>query len=148
MFVVADRQYVTRLLLIDFEGYLEENNYTYDYPTTATVNLGGQEYLPDAWVVTDEMLVQQRPDSDLMQIFRFVQEQGYSIPNAAIIQRFVRVVDETKRNELLICYMEDVTALGMTEADLAADERTAAQRENIIQDVREHAVASFTILST
>src|SRR6266487_684841 len=64
VFVVADHQHATRVLVIDFEGYLEDNTYTYEYPTTATLNLGGQEYLADAWLLTNELLTQQRPDSD------------------------------------------------------------------------------------
>jgi hypothetical protein len=147
VFVVADRQHATRVLLFDFEGYLEDNTYTYEYPTTATVNLGGQEYLADAWLLTDELLAQQRPDSDVIQIFTFIQQQGYTLPNTAMVQRFVRLVDAAKRNELLVFYIEALASLGVSEAERSAEELAPAQRERITQAVGERAIASFRVVS-
>jgi hypothetical protein len=146
VFVVGERHHATRVLLIDLEGYLEDNTYTYDYPTSASVNLGGQDYIADAWLLTDELLAQQRPDSDLIQIFAFIQQQGYTLPNVAMIQRFARLVDAAERNELLVFYMQDVATLGVTEADLNSDEPVLVQRERITQAVRERVAASFSIL--
>ena len=145
VFVVADRQHVTRMVLIDFEGYLEDTPYTYDYPPTTTVNLGGQEYLADAWLVTDELLAQQRQDSDLVQIVTFIQHHGYTLPHAAMLQRFVRVVDAAKRHEVLIFYLEEVASRALTTAERTADGPVLPHHEHIMQEVRERAMTSFMI---
>ncbi len=36
-------------------------------------------------------------------------------------QRLVHLVDEAKRNELMIIYMEDLSGMGLTAADLALE---------------------------
>ena len=90
----AAQRHVTRLLVIQFEGYLEDNDYTYDYPVIQAVKLDGQEYIADAWLMRDEMLALQRPDSDLARVFALLQERGYHIPRLGMLQRFVRLVDE------------------------------------------------------
>src|SRR6059036_3730406 len=45
-FVEADKQrHIKSMYMVQFEGYLPNNNATYDYPLTKTVDLGGQTYI-------------------------------------------------------------------------------------------------------
>ncbi len=148
VFVVADQQYVRRALVIDFEGYLEDNTYTYNYPATATINLSGQEYIADASLLTHDLRAKLRPDSDPIQIFSFIQQQGYTLPDAFMIQRFVRLADAAKRSELLVFYLEDAISLGVSEAELSANGLAPTKREHILKELSERAKASFTIVST
>ena len=42
-------------------------------------------------------------------------------------QRLVHLVDEAKRNELMIIYMEDLSGMGLTASDLGEGGRAAAR---------------------
>ncbi len=61
-------------------------------------------------------------------------------------QRLVYLVDEAKRNELMIIYLEDLSGMGLTAADLAADGRSAARWDEISKGLLERAVKGMKIL--
>ena len=144
LFVAHDHHRVERLLLVQFEGYLDHNDHVYDYPITETVTIGGHAYLTDAAVMS--LATPPPPDSDVGRALARLGELGYVLPAAGVSQRFVRVLDETKRNELLILYAEDLGAFGLTVDDVAPGGPGAERWDEIARSVRERALASFTVL--
>ena len=60
-------------------------------------------------------------------------------------QRLVHLVDEKKRNELMIIYMEDLTAIKLTAKELAPDGRAAAQWDDIAKGLLDRAVKGIEI---
>ena len=138
LFVVAEQHHIRRLLIVQFEGYLDDNDYTYDYPITQTITLGAHGYLTDASAVNLPLLIQERPDSEIARIVTFLRDKGNRMADDVISQRFVRLVDEARRNEILLFYGEE-----LTDTSLAADLASGGQ---IAQDLQERALASFTIV--
>src|ERR687894_628686 len=58
LFVVADEQHtVRRLVWVQFEGFLPDNERTYRYPVTQTVTIGGVEFIYDASTVELEAAI-------------------------------------------------------------------------------------------
>nr|MBA3570468.1 hypothetical protein [Pyrinomonadaceae bacterium] len=71
-------------------------------------------------------------NSDGSKARSFLENKGYRIAgDDLLMQRLVHLVDEAKRNELMIIYIEDLSGLGLTAADLAPDGRAAARWEDI-----------------
>ena len=93
-----------RLLVIQFEGYLDDNTHTYDYSFAETIALGNRPFHTDRAVV--DLVPAPPADSDIGRVLRLVEAQGYALPARAIVQRFVYLPDRAKRNELLIFYAE------------------------------------------
>ena len=122
-----------RLLVVQFEGYLEGNDHVYDYPSTDTVLLGDRPFLADAAVV--DLAPPPPPDSDVGRVLNLLEGQGYALPARAAVQRFVHLPDEAKRHELILFYAE---GLGHGESE-------AAPREEVAGAVRERALESFTV---
>jgi hypothetical protein len=133
-FVNADKQQrIKRMYMTQFEGYLPNIDARYDYPLTKTVNLGGQTYIVDAEVIPNvPAALKQNPQSDVARAASFLESKGYRIPESIIFQRFVRLVDEAKRNEFILLYVE---AAG---ADASA--------ENEKQEFSKRALKGFTII--
>jgi len=112
-FVDADTQtrIIKRMYWVQFEGYLTGVNAKYDYPANETVTIAGQTYLvnaesvPNIWEVVRRM-----PQSDVERGIKFLQSKGYRMNEAVRYQRFVRLVDEAKRNEMILTYIEDASA--------------------------------------
>jgi hypothetical protein len=90
-------------------------------------------------------LEEARPDSDSARAMDFLKERGYEPFEDIAYVRFVRLLDEAKRKELLFSYSEDLAPLGLTAADLAEGGRAAGMREEILEGIVRKAMAAVTI---
>ena len=130
-----NQQLIKRMYMVQFEGYLPNVNATYDYPATETVNLAGQTYLVNAERIPNvSATLKQDPQSDVARAGSFLEGKGYRISESIMFQRFVRLVDEAKRNEFILLYVED-TGPG-----------AAAENERARQEFSSRALKGFTIL--
>jgi hypothetical protein len=111
-FVDADSQgRIKRMYWVQFEGYLPGVDAKYNYPVTETVTIDGQTFMVNAESVPNvPAVLKQDPQSDAARAASFLESKGYRMSQSIRFQRFVRLVDEAKRNELLLIYIEDVGA--------------------------------------
>lgn len=145
-FVAADHNRIKRMFMVQFEGYLPSNTHTYNYQISQTVKLGGLDFMYDTSVVNVPAFRKQYPDSDAGRAAAFLEGKGYHLEGEDIIyQRFVRLVDEARRNELLIIYYENLSGTGLTAADLSENGRAAGQRDKLFQEVQERALKGFKV---
>jgi hypothetical protein len=144
-FVDADKQgRIRRLYWVQFEGYLPNNTHSYRYQATKTINLGGLDFIADAYA-RNRKANPGRPDSDGSRAQAFLESKGYRIGDEVLSQRLVHLVDEAKRNELMVIYLEDLSALGVTAADLAPGGKAAAKWGDISQGLLVRAVKGMQI---
>lgn len=146
-FIRADRRKnIRQIYTVQFEGFLPDNNKTYNYDSIKeTISLGGASYLKNFIFGRPENEIRERPDSDTARRWKFLAEKGYILPAEAIGQRFVRLLDEAKRNEILIIYHEDLKNLGTTEAELDKPE-SAEKLKRVFSEVEKHALEGFKVL--
>ncbi|HEX4950801.1 MAG TPA: hypothetical protein VFZ34_29335 [Blastocatellia bacterium] len=144
-FVDADQdKRIRRLYWVQFEGYLPDNTHSYNYRSPTKVNLGGLEFFADAYA--REVGTGGRPDSDGAKAQAYLASQGYQLTsNQMLMQRLVHLVDEAKRNELMMIYMEDLSPLKLTAADLAPNGKAAAQWEEIAKGLLTRATQGVTL---
>jgi hypothetical protein len=145
-FVDADKEgRVKRMYWAQFEGYLPSNTHTYRYKVNKTANIGGLEFIADAFARNIKGNPG-RPDSDGARARAFLEDKGYRMASDDVLsQRLVHLVDETKRDELMIIYMEDLSGMGLTASDLAEGGRAAAQWDEISNGLLERAVKGMNI---
>ena len=145
-FVDADGTRIRRMYMVQFEGYLPTNTHTYSYNLKDTVNLGGLEFMYDTSVANVPAFRKQYPDSDAGRAAAFLEGKGYVLEGMDIIfQRYVRLVDETRRNELLVIYYENLKSTGFTAADLSPNGRAAAERDRVSREVHKRALKGFKV---
>jgi hypothetical protein len=117
-FVEADRQRnVQRLYWLQFEGYLPTKpklKHRYDSPRHAT--LGGLDFYVDTWVGANDDKVTAGSDSE--HIEALIRAHGYKMPAGMMYVRLVHLLNEQKREELMIIYGEDLAHTGFAAADL------------------------------
>ncbi len=133
-------------IVVQFEHYLEGNDYTYNYDSPGRITLGQHEYIYDVQAANVPTAIAHRPDSDGAQVVRLVREKGYEVPQEAIFARFVRMLDDTNRRELLIIYSEPLSQPGLTAADLQPGGRAEEQISVLSQQLVERALGSFEIV--
>jgi hypothetical protein len=145
-FVDADKEgRVKRIYWVQFEGYLPSNTHTYRYKANKTANIGGLEFVADAYARNIKGN-SGRPDSDGARARAFLESKGYRMASDDVLyQRLVHLVDDAKRNELMIIYMEDLSGMGLTAADLAEGGRAAARWDEISKGLLERAVKGLKI---
>jgi hypothetical protein len=135
-FVDADNQQrIKRMYMVQFEGYLPNISARYDYPVTKTISLGEQAYIVDAESIPNvSAALKQDPQSDVAHAASFLTSKGYRVSESIMFQRFVRLVDEVKRNEFILLYVEDIGAGAPSETERAK------------QEFSSRALQGFTIL--
>lgn len=133
-FVDADaRGRIRRMYMLQFEGYLPGIDASYNYEAKETVKLGGVDYIVNVENVPNvAAALAQQPESDAARAVEFLKTKGYSVGESVRFQRFVRLVDDSKRNEFIMLYVEDA---GTSQPD-----------EKAMREFRERALKGFAIL--
>lgn len=144
-FVDADRnKRINRFYWIQFEGYLPSNKHTYKYESNKVVKIGHLDFFADAYA-RNIKATPSRAGSDGSRAQEFLKRKGFSIGDEVIMQRLVHLTDETKRNELMIIYLEDLSALGVTAAELAPGGSKAANWEETSRALLERAIKGLKV---
>jgi hypothetical protein len=145
-FVIPDAERrVLRQLWFQFEGYLENNNRTYNYSGMESLNLNGFTFLHDTHPMNVERVYEERPTSDFAHVTDFLKDKGYLLTGDMMAQRMIWL-DADLRNELMIIYWEDLDVTGYRLADLAEGGPADAEWPVLSQALRERSLASFKIL--
>jgi hypothetical protein len=133
-FVDADASgRIRRMYMLQFEGYLPGVDASYNYEAKETVKLGGVDYIVNAESVPNvKAALGQQPQSDAARAVAFLEGKGYSVGESVRFQRFVRLVDDAKRNEFIMLYVEDA---GATQPG-----------EKAMREFRERALKGFAVL--
>lgn len=145
-FVVADAERrVLRLLWFQFEGYLENNNRTYNYRGMDSLSLNGFHFLHDAHPVNVEEAYAARPTSDFVHVVDFLREKGYLLTGDMMHHRMVWL-DAERRNELMIIYSEILGATEYRLSDIVEGGPAAEEWTRLSQALQERSLSSFKIL--
>lgn len=144
VFVEADpQQHVQRLYWVQFEHYLPDNSYTYTYPFTEKLTLGGREF-----DVTTNFRPTLTPapkvGSDRERVFQLVQRAGYQLPSETMSVRLVHLLDDAKRQELMFIYMEDL-ALNRSNVAQLQEAETDSKWQGLKVELIERAVKKIRV---
>ncbi|MGI9068025.1 MAG: hypothetical protein ACR2HX_16685 [Pyrinomonadaceae bacterium] len=145
-FVDADDEgRIKRFYWVQFEGYLPINTHSYDYKSPKTVNAGGLDFFADAYPRNIKGNPG-RADSDGNRARAFLTSKGYRMASDDLLsQRLVHLVDEAKRNELMIIYIEDLDGTGLTAADLGPGGSAAARWDDTAKGLLERALKNMKV---
>ena len=134
---------VQRLVWVQFEAYLEVNQYTYNYSSSQSIQVAGWPFFYDAGWMDRQEHVRQRPTSDRAHALAFLQEGGYIPGSAEIFERYVTLAPDL-RSELMLIYAQDAT-----QADLCTLEAGGAHGEpwlSVQKVLHQRGLQSFSII--
>lgn len=146
-FVDADKQgRIHRMYWVQFEGYLPTNDYSYEYETKKTVNIGGLDFIADAFATNVETNPG-RPGSDRIHARDYLESKGYRWESPdVLLERLVHLIGEPKRNELMIIYAEDMIRIGLTATDLTGDDAAVHRMREVSKGLLERALDGMEVL--
>ena len=132
------RGHATQLLLVHFEGFLENKEGSYEFPHQNPLRLYDQDFFYERYFINLQDDFSRFPGSDLAHAGDYVRQRAYTLAGDMIYQRFQRYVSQDRRYLFSISYLEANNEPRLTAADLAQDEHAA-------QALLERAKNSFSI---
>ena len=146
VFVEADElQRVRRAYWIQFERYIPSKptlTYGYSGPTT---QLDGLDFFVRARF--GRMYEAPKSGSDLEHVLRLIRNKGFMLPKEMMNVRLAHLLDDSKRSELMIIYLEDMAPTGVTVAQLIPSGEEGTQWTAIARGLIERAKERISIRS-
>ena len=144
-FVDAKAGRVRRMLVVQFEGFLDSNDEVYRYRLPDPVTLGGQTY--GTWVFCYSLsdAVAGDPAAELVDTLRALSEHGLNLEDEQIMARFARIVGDDARHEVLAFYHENVPDLGYSLGELCEEGVVRPRYAGVADGLIQRALASFDI---
>jgi hypothetical protein len=105
--------------------------------------MGGWDFYVDTGVEQEGRL--RKAGSDSEHVRALIAGKGYRMPEGMMSVRFVHLLDEQKRRELMIIYGEDVAATGFSSAELSEGGRARDRWPEIEKGLVERAEKAVVI---
>jgi hypothetical protein len=139
-----DGQTVSKLFIVQYEGFLPENEFTYNYDFSDAGLIGGHKFRHNTWLYDARQSALERPLGEGARTLAFLGEKGLSVEPDFMMSRFVGLASEDRKNEIIIFYQEMLKgSTGYTSTDL--DTVPEHELAEIKQALEERARSSFTI---
>ena len=137
---------IKRLYWVQFEGYLPDNDHTYDYSgSERKTQIGGRTFHDDVWFYDlDEASKNWRDGSDSRHVLKLLADAGYEAGPEMMGIRLVHL-DDARRNELMIIYQEDLSEHGLSVTDLDEGGGRVGEWEAISKKMRARALAGMSL---
>ena len=146
IFVDAQDGSIQRLLIFQFEGYLSDNDYAYQWGVTNPIDLGGQTYHHNTYCYNNNEVIQQQPGSEPDHTTRILREKGYTLEDELMMSRFARIVGDDQRHELIIFYIENVNSTGHTLQEISEEGAIVEKYGDLSEALTRRALESFEVL--
>lgn len=131
-FIEAANKKIKRLYMLQFENFLPNIDGKYQYNEPNSAEIGGLKYFSNTENVPNvEAALKAVPDSDIAKAAKFLQDKGFILMKSLKYQRFVRVLDNAKRSEFIMLYIEDSESSDSSEKN---------------DDFQRRALANFKVL--
>ena len=149
-----------RAIILHFEGFLPDVDQTYNYRIPKPefragpdarfsddfIRLGDADYIHNTWFFDAAQNIRENPDRELARSARLFKEHGYRLPDELMMSRFVRVVDEARKHEFILFYLEPLAKTGLRAASFVEGGAGAAVFDSLSAGITERSRNAFRVL--
>jgi hypothetical protein len=133
------------LYWIQFEAYLPDNDYRYDYKDSPSrMQLDEMEFYLDSSFV-DANPANRRRGSDGSLARQFLALKDLVLPQHFSYARLVYLTDPSRRKELMVIFIEDLGPGGLTAASLSEGGEHADRHDELMQQFLERIRQTMTV---
>ena len=129
-----------KAVVVHFEHALPTNDFTFGYPRLKMVKLGNYEFLNQTWAIKDYQLLKNKEVKALFDSKNLQTEADW------LMTRYVRVVDEAKKHELILFYLEAASSVSIPVEDLMEGGKSNDKWQQIAQNLIERSNQAFSIV--
>ena len=128
---------IEKLFIVQYEGFLPENDFTYNYDFSNAGSIGGYKFRHNTWIYDARQNAIDRPLGEGAKTLAFLEEKGFSAESDFMMSRFVGLASDDRKHEIIIFYQEMLEATtgytlvllnGIPEQEVAQIERALEQR--------------------
>ncbi len=145
LFVEPAGKLARRMVIVQYEGFLEGNSMSYSYQPERPVRLGGQVYGRDNYFFSIAADIAAAPGTEIDYTLRFLGQAGYEVEDEQMTTRFARILGPGRRHEVLIFYHENISSTGRRLAEIARDDLVRPEYQEIAEALTRRALNSFSI---
>ena len=98
--------HVTRLLLVRFQGFLENSAGIYEYMSPQKKQIDNQDFAYEIEYFDLQDYLNESPDADIAHAADYIRQRSYTLAGDMVYQRFQRIVSDDNRRQFLIFYLE------------------------------------------
>lgn len=109
---------VTRMLILQYEGFLPGIDEQYRYNLSNSPVVAGYPFRSNAYAFDLAVSRRENPGGESADTARFLEAKGLTFPNIWMMWRSLTVTDAARRNELIIFYVEAPKNQELTIADI------------------------------
>ena len=138
---------VEKLFIVQFEGFYENLDLTYNYDLSNGTQMGDFKYRNNTWFYNNKENILQNPEGEAAKTQKLLEEHGLKTKDEVLMSRFVTVVDEYRKYEMIIYYLEFADNHDFSLAELEAGNYDDVFVENLELQIIERSLDSFQILN-
>jgi hypothetical protein len=142
----GDDRLIRRMLILQFEGFLDNNPHTYTYRLINPIRLGGELYGHNNYAFSVAANIAEAPEAETAHTLRLLTIKGYQLLDEQMTSRFARIIDLERRNELIIFYHQNIRDTGLTLAQISTDGEISSQYADVKSALTRRSLESFEIL--
>ncbi len=156
--VVAQNGRVEKMLIVQFEGFLDgvEGGYNIAIPsqeragsnykfTDEPVLLDGKPFVHNTWALNQHDNAESNPGMEAEATLALLTEEGYSLDEGVIMSRFGSAIGDDARHELIIFYYEPLADSGKTLDAFPDGEPLTDEYEMFSDAVTARSLDAFTV---
>jgi len=97
---------INKLFILQFEGFLPENNFIYNYNFDNAELIGENKYRHNTWFYDSKKLAEENPNNEGAKTRDYLMAKGFQLEDQFMMSRFVGFASEDRKNEVIIFYIE------------------------------------------
>ena len=136
---------VTRMFIVQFEGFLPSIDKTYTYQMRTPVKLGGEVYSHNLWFYSEAAKPTKDPRNEPEYLANFLAERGLHTDRDLMMSRFARIVDDARRHEIILFYWENLADHGLTARDFPEEAPVTPDQKEMGEDFYQRSRKAFSV---
>ncbi|MDY8137931.1 hypothetical protein [Aquimarina sp. 2201CG5-10] len=103
---IDENRSIDKLFIVQFEGFLNENNLIYNYDFSNADFIGNNKYRHNTWFYDSKKAALENPTGEGAKTRAFLEKKGYILEDEFMMSRFVGLASKDRKNEIIIFYHE------------------------------------------
>lgn len=147
VFVEAESGTARRMFIVQFENFLLDNDYTYNWQIRTPMTLCGVDWQQNPYFFNNAENIRADPGAESDHTTRFLNANGLTVEDELMMSRFARIVDKEKRHEIILFYIENVSATGHTLEEISKDGDVRSKHQQIAENLVARSLQNFELRS-
>ena len=146
IFVIEELGKVERLFMVQFEGALPDSDLTYRWQIQTPMALGGVDWQQNPYFFNNAENIKTDPGAESDHTTRFLKQKGLALEDELMMSRFARIVDASRRHEIILFYIENVSTTGHTLEEISKDGGIRSAYQQIADELVARSLRHFEVI--